>query len=62
MIFQHFSHKNAEDFSVFFTIYEHGSHLFNSAVPFEQTDNTPLTEGPMWNLVKTGQAVSEENV
>ena len=31
--------------------------LFNSAEPFEQIDNTPLTEGPMWNLVKTGQAV-----
>ena len=27
---------------------------------FEQIDNTPLMEDPMWNLVKTGQAVSEK--
>ena len=34
--------------------------LFNDAEPFEQIDNISLTEGPMWNLVKTGQAVSEK--
>ena len=34
--------------------------LFNDADQFEQIDNTPLTEGPVWNLVKTGQAVSEK--
>ena len=34
--------------------------LFNSAKPFEQIVNSPSTEGPMWNLVKTGQAVSEK--
>ena len=34
--------------------------LFNGAEPFEQTDNTPSTEGPLWNLVKIGQAVSEK--
>ena len=34
--------------------------LFNNAEPFEQIDNTPSTEGPMWNLVKIGQAVSEK--
>ena len=33
--------------------------LFNNAKPFEQIDNTPLTEGPIWNLVKIGQAVSK---
>ena len=34
--------------------------LFNSAVPFGQTDNTPSTEDPMWNLVKIGLVVSEK--
>ena len=33
---------------------------FNGAEPFEQTVNIPSTEGPMWNLVKIGQAVSEK--
>ena len=32
--------------------------LFYNAEPFEQTVNTPLTEDPMWNLVKIGQMVS----
>ena len=27
---------------------------------FEQTDNTPSTEGPIRNLVKIGQAISEQ--
>ena len=34
--------------------------LFKGAEPFEQTVNTPFTEGTMWNLVKTGCAVSEK--
>ena len=34
--------------------------LFHGAEPFEQIFNTPSMEGPMWNLVKTGQAVSEK--
>ena len=34
--------------------------LFSDVAPFEQIDNTPLTEGPMRNLVKIGQAVSEK--
>ena len=34
--------------------------LFNSAEPSEQTDNTPSTESPMWNLEKTSQVVSEK--
>ena len=34
--------------------------LSNSAEPFKQIVNTPSTEGPMWNLVKIGQAVSEK--
>ena len=28
--------------------------------PFEQIGNTLLTEGPMWNLVKIAQMVSEK--
>ena len=34
--------------------------LFNDAKLFEQINNTPLTEDQMWNLVKIGQAVSEQ--
>ena len=34
--------------------------MFNDAEPFEQIDNTPLTEGPMWNLLNIGPAVSEK--
>ena len=33
---------------------------FNDAEPFEQIVSTPSIEGPMWNLVKVGQAVSEK--
>ena len=33
--------------------------LFNGVEPFEQI-NILFTEGPMWNLVKISQAVSEE--
>ena len=36
--------------------------LFNSVEPFEQTLNIPSTEGSMWNLVKTGQVVSEKKM
>ena len=31
--------------------------LFNGMELFEQIGKTLLTEGPMWNLVKTAQAV-----
>ena len=34
--------------------------LFNDAKPLEQIDNTPLTDGPIWNLVKIGPAVLEK--
>ena len=34
--------------------------LFYGAEPFEQIGNTLSTEGPLWNLVKTDQAVSEK--
>ena len=34
--------------------------LFNDVEPFEQIVHTLSTEGPMWNLVKTVQAVSEK--
>ena len=33
--------------------------LFDGSKPFEQIGNTLLIEGPMWNLVKIAQAVSE---
>ena len=33
--------------------------LFNGVEPFEQIVNILLTEGPMWNLVKIVQTVSE---
>ena len=33
--------------------------LFNGTEPFEQIGNSLSTEGPMWNLVKIAQAVSE---
>ena len=36
--------------------------LFNDAEPFEQSVNIPSTEGPMWNLVKIGQVVSEKKM
>ena len=29
--------------------------LLNDVEPFEQIDNTPLPEGPVWYLVKIGQ-------
>ena len=34
--------------------------LFSGAEPFEQIVNTLLTEGPIWNMVKIAQAVSEK--
>ena len=34
--------------------------LFNGAEPFVQIVNTLSTEGPMWNLVKIAQTVSEK--
>ena len=34
--------------------------LFNGKEPFDQIVNILLTEGPMWNLVKIVQEVSEK--
>ena len=34
--------------------------LFNGTELFKQNWNTLSTEGPMWNLVKIAQAVSEK--
>ena len=34
--------------------------LFNGAETTEQIGYTSLTEGPMWNLVKIDQAVSDK--
>ena len=36
--------------------------LFKSEEPFEQIVNIPSTEGPIWNLKKMGQAVSEKKI
>ena len=33
--------------------------FYDGVEPFEQIGNILLTEGPMWNLVKIAQAVSE---
>ena len=33
--------------------------LFNGAEPFEQIVNIPLTEGPIWNLAKTGRSFKD---
>ena len=37
-----------------------GHDSFTGAEPFEQIVNIPSTEGPMWNLMKIGQAISEK--
>ena len=34
--------------------------LFNGVEPFEQNGNILSTKGPMWNLVKIAQVVSEK--
>ena len=34
--------------------------LFNDVEPFEQIINIPLTEGPLWNLVKIDTMLSEK--
>ena len=36
--------------------------LFKGTEPFEQIVNISLTEGPIWNLVKTIQAISEKKI
>ena len=36
--------------------------LFNRAEPFKQIVNTLFTEGPMWNMEKIAQAVSEKKI
>ena len=50
---------SGDDFQVF-TIYGHGGHLVQLHGTFEQIGNTVSTKGPMWNLVKIAQAVSEK--
>ena len=37
------------------------ANIFNNAEPFEQTNNSPTTDGPMQNSVKNSQAVSKKN-
>ena len=34
--------------------------LFNGAKRFEEIDNIPSTENPIWNTAKIAQAVSEK--
>ena len=34
--------------------------LFNGAEPFEEIGNTLSAKGPLWNLVKIAQAISEK--
>ena len=50
---------SGEDFWVFLPYMGMAAILFNGTEPFEQIGNTLSTEGPMWNLVKIAQAVSE---
>ena len=61
---QRFLVSGEEDFEVvfffFFTIYEEGGLLVKWWELFEQIGNTLSTEGPMWNLVKIAQGVSEK--
>ena len=58
--FQSFLGSGEEDLKVFFTKYMGmAAILFNDAEPFEQIVNTLSTEGPLRNLVKIAQAVSE---
>ena len=44
----------------FFTIYGHGSYLFQWRETFEQIVNIPSKQGTMWNLVKIVRGVSEK--
>ena len=34
--------------------------LFNDAEQFEQINNTPSTDGPVWNHGTTNQAISDK--
>ena len=49
-----------EDFKEFIPYMDMAAILISGAKPFEQIGKTLLTEGPMWNLVKIAQAVSEK--
>ena len=57
---QSFPGSREEDLQMFLPYMGMATILFNSAEPFEQTGKTFSTEGPMWNLVKIVQAVSEK--
>ena len=54
---QSFLGSGEENFLVFLPCMGIAAIVFDGAGPFEQTGNTLLTEGPMWNLVKIAQAV-----
>ena len=54
---QSFLSSGEEDFKVFYHIWAWQPILFNSAEPFEQTANIPLTEGSAWTQEKTDQVV-----
>ena len=56
-----FLDSREEDFWVFFLPYMGMVEiLFNDAELFEQIDNSPSTEGPMWTLVKIGQSADSK--
>ena len=57
---QSFHSTEDEDFKCFLPYMGMTAILFNGAESFEQSVNIPLTDGPMWNLVKTGQEVLEK--
>ena len=53
---------SGEDFKVLLLYIDMAAILFNRTEPLKQNVNTLLTEGPMCNLVKIAQAVSEKTV
>ena len=57
---QSFLDSGEDEYSLLLCVLFYEAILFSDAELFEQIDNTLSTEGPMWNLVKIAQAVSEK--
>ena len=57
---QSFLGSGEEDFLSVITYLGMAAVLFNVAEPFEQIGHILSTEGPVWNLVKIGQVISEK--
>ena len=57
---QRFLRSGEEDFKVFLIYTGMAAILSNGAELFEQIGNALSTEGPMWNLVKSAQTISEK--